>query len=55
VETDNGEKVENVCQRREWRHIIGKKGQKCVSEVLVETHYEEKKPKMCLQGKSGDR
>ncbi len=31
------------------------KGQKCVSEERVETDNEEKRLKMCVQGKSGDR
>ena len=30
------------------------KGQKCVSKARVETDNEEKKPKMCVQGKGGD-
>ena len=32
-----------------------KKGQKCVSKERVETDNEEKRSKMCHQGKSGDR
>ena len=31
-----------------------KKAQKCVSKARVETHNEEKSPKMCVRGESGD-
>jgi hypothetical protein len=38
----------------EWRHMTEGKQRKCVSGVRVETHYEEKTAKMCVQGVSGD-
>ncbi|MCM3239741.1 hypothetical protein M3589_18845 [Heyndrickxia oleronia] len=44
----------NVCQECEWRHITEGKQKECVSEVEVETHYEGKTAKMCVQVMSGD-
>ena len=42
-----------MCPRQEWRQIMRENGQKCVSEERVETHNEEKSPKMCVKKKSG--
>ncbi|GIN41926.1 hypothetical protein J19TS1_48750 [Heyndrickxia oleronia] len=43
-----------MCLRQEWRQIMRKKSQKCVSKARVETDNEGKRSKMCVQGKSGD-
>jgi uncharacterized protein YgiM (DUF1202 family) len=48
------ENSKNVCPRPKWRHITKGKQQKCASKTEVETHYEEKTAKMCVQGVSGD-
>ena len=44
------ENSKNVCQRVKWRHITEGKQKECVSESEVETHYERKTAKMCIQG-----
>ena len=54
VETDNDEKGENVCPRREWRQIMRKK----VKNVCPRQEWRQimrgKRSKMCVRGESGD-